>query len=121
MTFTFLEIHCEIIRKDNLSEIPDIIGHLSKFRIKACKCNYDYMPPGGMALKNMVTHLQSAKCVPWFNKTTCVKGVQRSYLMEFGGYPPSKPPIYVFYRQFFERRCLCKGKISFAAKYQHLV
>jgi hypothetical protein len=64
----------------------------------------------GTTVKKMVTLLQKATCVLWFNETRFFKLVWWHFWMESGVDSPSKPLIYAFCKQFCETGCLCKGE-----------
>ncbi|XP_046662972.1 uncharacterized protein LOC124355862 [Homalodisca vitripennis] len=60
----------------------------------------------------MVSAQQKAFCVLQFAKDESVVSVQRDFRRRFGIDPPSPKNIRRWYRQFEEKGCLCKGKIS---------
>jgi hypothetical protein len=144
-SFTFTNVHClwlwqsfvSVPRKDTCSnkrylqfwilivaqskfttsELANIIAQLSKFCIKVCvrSCSDQ-----GTAVREMAAPLPprpaewSASC--GLTKINELRRAQRRHYMEFGVDPNFKLPIYVFFKQLCERGCLCKRKVSFAAK-----
>jgi hypothetical protein len=91
MIFTSSEIHCEAIRQDTASEHWDFKSKTVKVLNQNVYMQLQYLLPSGIEAKKMATHGQKVKC-------TDLTKWEWHYQMEPRVDPPSKQPIYIWYK-----------------------